>query len=53
MAPILSAGATAMDTTLPVIIRYSGKDFLFTALISGIILTILTPLLISLIYAAL
>lgn len=51
MAPVLSGGATSMDTTLPVIMRYAGKEYLFPALISGIILTMLTPLLISFIYA--
>lgn len=49
-APILSGGATSMDTTLPVIMKYAGKEYLFTALISGIVLTLLTPLLISVIY---
>ncbi len=51
MAPVLSGGATSMDTTLPVIMKYAGKEYLFPALISGIILTMLTPLLISFIYA--
>lgn len=51
LAPVMSGGATAMDTTLPIILNSSGKDFIFIALISGIFLSILTPLLISLIYS--
>lgn len=51
MTPVLSGGATAMDTTLPVIMKYAGKEHLFSALISGMILTLMTPLLISLIFA--
>lgn len=46
-APVAMGGATAMDTTLPVIIRSSGQDALLTAFISGFTLTMLAPLLIS------
>lgn len=42
-APIASGGATAMDTTLPVIVRYCGSDTLITAFSSGFILTIIAP----------
>ncbi|MBS2212896.1 lysine exporter LysO family protein [Carboxylicivirga mesophila] len=49
MAPIASSGATSMDTTLPVITRYSGKEYAIIALFSGIVLTVLVPLLIPLI----
>jgi uncharacterized membrane protein YbjE (DUF340 family) len=49
-APICSAGATSMDTTLPVITRSSGKNYLLPALIHGIILTILVPVIITIIY---
>lgn len=49
MSPIASAGATSMDTTLPVITRFSGKEYALIALFSGIVLTILVPLLIPLI----
>ncbi|TRX71410.1 lysine exporter LysO family protein [Carboxylicivirga sp. M1479] len=49
MAPIASSGATSMDTTLPVITRFSGKEYALIALFSGIVLTILVPLLIPLI----
>jgi len=49
MAPIASSGATSMDTTLPVITRFSGKEYALIALFSGIVLTILVPLIIPLI----
>lgn len=50
LAPVMSGGATAMDTTLPVIAKFSGREMSFVALISGLVLTLATPLLISLIY---
>jgi len=42
-APIAMGGATAMDTTLPIIVRYCGQDTLLTAFSSGFILTIAAP----------
>jgi uncharacterized membrane protein YbjE (DUF340 family) len=42
-APIASGGATAMDTTLPVIVRYCGSDVLITAFSSGFALTMIAP----------
>ncbi len=47
LAGIASGGATAMDTTLPVISRYSGKEYAVISVFSGIILTILVPFLVS------
>jgi uncharacterized membrane protein YbjE (DUF340 family) len=47
IAPIASGGATAMDTTLPIITRFSGKRYALVAVFSGLILTILVPLLVS------
>ena len=49
LAPIVSGGATAMDTTLPVITRFSGKDYAVIAIFSGTVLTILVPVLVTLI----
>ena len=49
LAPVSAAGATSMDTTLPVITRVSGREFAIIALFHGILLTILVPLLITLI----
>ena len=51
LAPIVSGGATSMDTTLPVIVKYSGKEYAFVSVFSGIVLTILVPILISLLYS--
>ncbi|MEM3616578.1 MAG: lysine exporter LysO family protein [Candidatus Bathyarchaeia archaeon] len=42
-APIAMGGATAMDTTLPIIVRYCGQDTLITAFSSGFILTMAAP----------
>ncbi|MEA3494519.1 MAG: lysine exporter LysO family protein [Bacteroidota bacterium] len=46
IAPISTAGATSMDTTLPIIIRFSGKDYAVISIVSGTILTILVPFLV-------
>lgn len=48
-APIAAGGATAMDTTLPVITLYAGKDYAIFALFSGIVLTLMVPVLITVI----
>ena len=47
LAGIASGGATSMDTTLPVISKYSGKDYAIISLFSGIVLTILVPFLVT------
>jgi len=47
LAGIASGGATSMDTTLPVISRYSGKEWSIIAVFSGVILTILVPFLVT------
>jgi uncharacterized membrane protein YbjE (DUF340 family) len=46
LAIIASGGATAMDTTLPVIVRFTGKEYGVIAVFSGIVLTILVPFLV-------
>lgn len=48
-APIAAGGATAMDTTLPVITLYSGREYAIFAVFSGIVLTIAVPVLITVI----
>ncbi|MEM2412767.1 MAG: lysine exporter LysO family protein [Candidatus Bathyarchaeia archaeon] len=50
-APIAMGGATAMDTTLPIIVQYSGQDTLITAFSSGFILTAAAPFTITAIAA--
>ncbi len=47
LAGIASGGATAMDTTLPVISKYSGRDYAIISLFSGIVLTIVVPVLVT------
>lgn len=49
IAPIASGGATSMDTTLPIISKSSGKEFVMISLFHGIILTILVPFFVSII----
>lgn len=49
-APIASAGATSMDTTLAVIIKYTDKENAIISMFNGVTLSILVPLLITVIY---
>jgi uncharacterized membrane protein YbjE (DUF340 family) len=48
LAPVVAGGATAMDTTLPAIVEFSGKECAVVALLSGAALTVVGPLLVSL-----
>ena len=43
LAPICAGGATTMDTTLPIITRYSGKDLVFVAIIHGFVVDFTVP----------
>lgn len=47
LSPICAGGATTMDTTLPVITRYSGKDLVFISIFHGIIVDFTVPFLVS------
>jgi len=49
--PIAMSGATSMDTTLPVIVRYCGSDTLITAFSSGFTLSLIAPFTITAIAA--
>lgn len=51
LAPIASGGATSMDTTLPVIIRFTGNEYGIISIFSGIVLTLAAPFLITFILA--
>jgi len=53
LAPVVSGGATAMDSTLPIIITSSGKEYGLIAVFNGIILTILVPVIITFIFSVL
>ena len=48
LAPVASAGATAMDVCLPVILKYTGNSMLPAAVISGIVSDFSVPLLVTL-----
>lgn len=48
VAPICSGGATTMDVTLPVITRYSGREWAFVAIVHGILVDFSVPLLVPL-----
>lgn len=45
-----AAGATAMDTALPFIVRSAGKDIAVLSFVSGVVLTLIIPFAIPLIY---
>lgn len=47
LAPVAAGGATAMDTTMPVIARASGPDAALTGFISGLVLAGASPFLIE------
>jgi len=50
IAPIAAGGATTSDTTLPIIMKYSGKEYVFGSVVNGIVLTLLVPIFIAFIY---
>ena len=43
VAPICAGGATTMDVTLPVITRYSGSEWVFVAIVHGILVDLSVP----------
>ena len=47
LAPISAGGATTMDTTLPIITKYSGKDLVFVSILHGIIVDFTVPFFVS------
>lgn len=46
-APICCGGATTMDTTLPAVIRYSGKEMAVVAVLHGIVIDFSVPFFVS------
>ena len=46
LAPIASGGATTMDTTLPIIHKATSKHYAMIAVINGIVLSLLVPVLV-------
>lgn len=47
LAPISAGGATTMDTTLPVITRYAGKEFAIVSVFHGFIVDFSVPFLVT------
>ena len=47
LAPICAGGATTMDTTLPIISKYSGSDYIIIALFHGIVIDFSVPIWVS------
>ena len=48
---ISAAGATAMDVTLPMVKQACGHDFIPHAMVSGFILSLLAPIMVSILAA--
>jgi len=48
LAPVAAGGATAMDTTLPIIVQVSGEEYGVMAIVSGVLLTTAVPVLVTL-----
>lgn len=46
LAGIASGGATSMDSTLPIITEYTGKEWGIISVFSGLVLTIIVPFLV-------
>lgn len=47
LAPVASGGATAMDTTLPIIVRFTSERYGIVAVFSGMVLTMIVPFLVT------
>ena len=47
IAPVAAGGATAMDTTLPIIVQTAGKSYAMVAVFSGTLLTLIIPFLVA------
>jgi len=48
LSPISAGGATTMDTTFPVIVRYSGKKYAVVSIFHGFIMDLYVPFLVTL-----
>lgn len=47
LAPIAAGGANTMDTTLPMIMRYSGESFAVPAIYNGLVVTFIVPFIVT------
>ncbi len=50
LAPVAAGGAPAMDTCMPVVAKYAGERYAIMGIFSGMILTILVPILVTAIF---
>ena len=50
LSPISAAGATSIDTTLPIIAKSCGEQFIVISIFHGILVDISVPIIISLLY---
>jgi len=48
LAPIASGGATSMDTTLPIVQKFSGIQYAVLSVINGVVLTLAVPIIVPL-----
>lgn len=48
LAPIAVGGATTMDTTLPIITRYSGEKYIVVSIVHGCLLDFSVPFIVTL-----
>ncbi len=46
-APVASGGAAAMDTCMPVIAKYAGERYAIMGVFSGMVLTLLVPIIVT------
>ena len=46
LGPICAGGATTIDVTLPVITRFSGRDWLFVSILHGVVIDFSVPFLV-------
>lgn len=47
LAPVATGGAASMDTCMPVIARYAGERYAIMGVFSGMVLTLLVPVLVT------
>ena len=47
LAPVATGGAASMDTCMPVIARYAGERYAIMGVFSGMVLTMLVPVLVT------
>ncbi|WP_455497211.1 lysine exporter LysO family protein [Coprobacter sp.] len=50
LAPISAAGATSIDTTLPIIAKSCGEQFIIISIFHGVLVDISVPIIISILY---